>query len=445
MISTKKNSKTFGPDSDLNNPVSLLELLKHYATAAPYGYVISDHGQKHNPIIFVNPAFENITGHKAKEVLGQSCTFLLGKGRDQKSIKQLQDAVKKGQQTKDVVCSYKKDGTLYYAELSMVPISGQTGKITYCVWTQRDITDQVKAEENMAKLIREKEGRFSAFMDHSSEAIWRIDFEPPISLEDPEAKQIKDIFNNGIFSEANDAGAKIYGLKKGRDVVGRPLNDFFEDSVEENVKAATDMVRSKFKMKNLISREKVLDGKHKIILNNLSPYIEDNKVFHIWGSGLYISDLFETQEQLRLSKNKLKAQKRKLKKKNVALRELIVQIEHEKRSLEKRIMTNVEEIVLPSLERARLNGVQDIYIEQIYNDLGKLTSTFGQKLSALKIKLTPRELEVCNYVKNGMSNKEIARLLYIAVHTVEKHRRMARNKLGLTNKGTNLRSFLLSL
>ncbi len=48
-------------------------------------------------------------------------------------------------------------------------------------------------------------------------------------------------------------------------------------------------------------------------------------------------------------------------------------------------------------------------------------------------------------VKNGLTSKEIARLLNIALHTVEKHRRMARNKLDLANKGINLRTYLNSL
>ncbi len=48
-------------------------------------------------------------------------------------------------------------------------------------------------------------------------------------------------------------------------------------------------------------------------------------------------------------------------------------------------------------------------------------------------------------VKNGLTSKEIASLLNIALHTVEKHRRMARNKLDLANKGINLRTYLNSL
>jgi PAS domain S-box-containing protein len=414
-----------------------LEVLRQFAVAVPYGYVISDYGQKHNPIIFVNPAAEKITGYRVNEILGKSCSFLLGTELNQKLFKQLQVVAKKGQQSTVLISNIKKDGSLYYTELSMVPINDRNGKVAYCVWTQRDITDQVKTEEKMARLLAEKEKRFAAFMEHSIEAIWRINFEPPISMDDPEAKQIRDIFNNGIFTEANDAGAKIYGLKEGREVVGRPLDDFFNDSVRENVKAARDIVRSKFKQKNLISREKTVDGTYKTILNNLSPLIEDNKVFYLWGSGLDVSDLFETQKQLRSSKKELE-------KKNIALRELIVQIGHEKRELEERIKANIEHIILPSLEKIKLNCSEDMYVNQLDSDLRNLTSPFGQRVSKIRTRLSPRELEVCNLVKNGFSNKEIANLLNLAVHTVEKHRRMARKKLGLGNKGINLSSFLQS-
>jgi PAS domain S-box-containing protein len=434
--SDKQNNAPTRRDSGYKTAIPL-EVLRQFAVAVPYGYVISDYGQKHNPIIFVNPAVEKITGYKVNEILGKSCSFLLGKDNNQKLFKQLQDAVKKGQQTTVLVSNNKKDGTLYYTELSLIPINDQNEKVAYCVWSQKDITDQVKTEEKMARLITEKEKRFAALMEHANEAIWRIDFKPPISLDDPVAKQVKDIFSNGIFSEANDAGAKIYGLTEGREVVDRPLNEFFHDSVKENVKAATDMVRSKFKQKNLLSKEKASDGKYKTILNNLSPFIEDNKVFYIWGSGLDISDLFETQKQLSLSKKELEN-------KNIALRELIVQIGHEKREVEERIKANIEQVILPSLEKIKLNCTEEIYVNQLSNDLKNLTSPFSQRVTNIRTKLSPREFEVCNLVKNGFSNKEIANFLNIAVHTVEKHRRMARKKLGLVNKGINLSSFLLS-
>ena len=89
--------------------------------------------------------------------------------------------------------------------------------------------------------------------------------------------------------------------------------------------------------------------------------------------------------------------------------------------------------------------MSEVYIEQHHEALENLASSYGQKIADTRVKLTPREIEVCNLVKRGIANKEIARLLNIALHTVEKHRRMARKKLGLTNKGINLHTYLNSL
>ena len=108
-------------------------------------------------------------------------------------------------------------------------------------------------------------------------------------------------------------------------------------------------------------------------------------------------------------------------------------------------MANIEQVVLPSLEKIRLNRGEEVYIEQHREVLENLTSSYGQKIADIRVKLTPREIEICNLVKSGMANKEIARLLNIALHTVEKNRRMARKKLDLANKGINLYSYLNSL
>jgi DNA-binding CsgD family transcriptional regulator len=108
-------------------------------------------------------------------------------------------------------------------------------------------------------------------------------------------------------------------------------------------------------------------------------------------------------------------------------------------------MTNITEIALPSLERIKLNKGDEAYIDLHRRDLENLASSFGLKVNEIRMKLTPREMEVCNLVKNGLANKEIAKVLKISVQTVEKHRRMVRKKLGLNRKNVNLHSYLNSL
>jgi ATP/maltotriose-dependent transcriptional regulator MalT len=176
-----------------------------------------------------------------------------------------------------------------------------------------------------------------------------------------------------------------------------------------------------------ISKETSTDGSLKIILNNIKPSIQKGKVMFIWGASLDVSNLFKAQEDLKRSEKKLKKQKRKLEKKNIALKELIVHIGLDKKEFKDRISANIQHLVLPSLDKMALNGLKEESIEQHRKTLENITSSFGLKMSDNRVKLSPREIEVCNFVKNGLSSKEISRLLNIALHTVEKHRRMARS------------------
>jgi PAS domain S-box-containing protein len=62
-----------GSDGNADIPA---EVLKQSVAAAPCGFVVTDYQQKDNPAVFVNQAFERITGYKAGEVLGKNCRFL---------------------------------------------------------------------------------------------------------------------------------------------------------------------------------------------------------------------------------------------------------------------------------------------------------------------------------------------------------------------------------
>lgn len=422
-----------------------VELLGTALDSSPHGYVISDCRQLKKPIIFVNKGFQEITGYEAKDVLGENCSLLLGKDREQKPLEELQDATKRGCRCTRVVRNYKKNGSLFYNELAFISsIKDQSGKEAYRIWNLRDVTDFVEAEKSISLLIAEQDKRFSAYLENANEAIWRIDFDPPISIDSPKSMQVEAVFD-GVFTEANDGVADIYGYEKGKDIIGRPLKEFMKLSNPDNASQIADLVEDEFHIKNLISFEKARDGSTTIALNNISPILSDNKVLYIWGTALDVTELFKTQENLRKSEEKLASQKLALEEANVALKVLVGQIEIEKRDLKDRIMANIKNIVLPSLEKICLNKGEDTYIEQHRIALENLTTSFGKKISDNQVKLSRREKEICGLVRNGMVNKDISSMLNIAVHTVEKHRRTVRKKLGITNKGINLHTYLNSL
>ncbi|MBZ0304826.1 MAG: PAS domain S-box protein [Anaerolineae bacterium] len=133
--------------------------------------------------------------------------------------------------------------------------------------------------------------------------------------------------------------------------------------------------------------------------------------------------------------------------KNAALKEILTQIEMEKSSIKEGVTLNVEEVIMPALKKMRRKGTRldKQYIDIIEKNLADLTSTFGIKVSEKQLKLSPREVEIANLIKNGVSSKEIVGLLNISFKTVETHRNKIRKKLGIINKEINLTTYLQSL
>ncbi len=144
----------------------------------------------------------------------------------------------------------------------------------------------------------------------------------------------------------------------------------------------------------------------------------------------------------------LEVKARELTETNEALRLLLSQNREDGKRLEQRIVANVEDLVLPYLQRMKetpLDMDQRVYLSVVESNLTELISPFMRQLGNRHANLTPREIEVANLVRMGTTSKEIARLLKISKRAVEFHRDSLRNKLGLKKTKQNLRAYLSSL
>jgi DNA-binding NarL/FixJ family response regulator len=150
----------------------------------------------------------------------------------------------------------------------------------------------------------------------------------------------------------------------------------------------------------------------------------------------------ESEKALKKSKGELQKQRKALKQKNSALSEIIAQIEKEKDKIKDSVITNINTIIFPTIEKLRLQKDSEIYIKLLESQLKDITSQYGTKINRNHNRLTPREIELCNFIKSGLSSKEIAHLLNISLKTVNKHRRNIRKKLDLTNNVINLITYL---
>lgn len=161
-----------------------------------------------------------------------------------------------------------------------------------------------------------------------------------------------------------------------------------------------------------------------------------------------ITALKEAESRLRQREEELKQKTLHLEEANAALRAVLRQRDEDIQEMEQTILQNLKDSVLPNVERLQEILVRPEarqLVQLISSGLNDIASPFLRRLSNLEAVLTPREMEIASLVKAGRSTKEIAGLLYLSITTVNFHRRNLRDKLGLTNSSTNLRSHLLSL
>lgn len=112
------------------------------------------------------------------------------------------------------------------------------------------------------------------------------------------------------------------------------------------------------------------------------------------------------------------------------------------------------EALLADRVRARLKGtataagptaLNSEQIESMKNSIEKITAHLKGSRFDLYTHFTPAEIKIAEFLKLGLSSKEIARLLGISDRTIQVHCLKIREKLGIKNKKVNLKAHLMSL
>jgi len=120
------------------------------------GVIITDAKQEDNPIIFCNAGFEETSGYPCDEVMGRNCRFLQGDDGDQEGVKRIREAVKEGRSERVLLKNYRKNGDLFWNELTISPIKDDNSENKYFIGVQNDVTSLVKAQTRLQSLLNEK-------------------------------------------------------------------------------------------------------------------------------------------------------------------------------------------------------------------------------------------------------------------------------------------------
>lgn len=136
------------------------EILLQLVESAQDGIVVAEKEGDDTILVYVNPAFEQLTGYSSEEILYQDCRFLQGDGTDQSAVGVIRKAIEDEAAVRTILKNYRKDGSIFWNELSVTPFFDELDQITYYIGIQKDVSAQVKLamqlEEAQAEIKRLK-------------------------------------------------------------------------------------------------------------------------------------------------------------------------------------------------------------------------------------------------------------------------------------------------
>ena len=106
-------------------------------------------------IVYVNPAFTRLTGYDVSEALGKSPRFLQGPETSQATRVAMREGLAAGRNVHVEVLNYTKEGLRYWADISIVPVTDDSGEITHFIALEHDITERKAAEQAIVRIALE--------------------------------------------------------------------------------------------------------------------------------------------------------------------------------------------------------------------------------------------------------------------------------------------------
>ncbi|UYF99810.1 putative bifunctional diguanylate cyclase/phosphodiesterase [Halomonas sp. GD1P12] len=119
-----------------------LVLLERSVESSTNGVVIVDALADDLPMVYVNKAFETITGYTRDEALGRNCRILQGDETDASTVKQLRRGIREQRDVHVMLRNVRQDGTSFWNDLYVSPVRDEQGRVTHFIGVQNDVTAQ---------------------------------------------------------------------------------------------------------------------------------------------------------------------------------------------------------------------------------------------------------------------------------------------------------------
>jgi PAS domain S-box-containing protein/diguanylate cyclase (GGDEF)-like protein len=121
------------------------QFLRAVLDASPDGIAVCEVRGDNQPAVYVNAAFEKLTGYSADELIGQDLRRLQAWDREQEARSQLREAIGHGQACTVLLRNYRKDGTLFWNEMQLQPLRRTDGAIMHFAGFYHDVTERERS------------------------------------------------------------------------------------------------------------------------------------------------------------------------------------------------------------------------------------------------------------------------------------------------------------
>ena len=127
-------------------------LLQRALSATTSGVTIASYDQPDAPLVYVNAAFEQLSGFRLDQVLGRNCRFLQGPDTDPTAINRIRTAIAAGQECRETLLNYRgEERTPWWNEIYLAPVTDSAGRVLQYIGVQNDVTARVEAERALER------------------------------------------------------------------------------------------------------------------------------------------------------------------------------------------------------------------------------------------------------------------------------------------------------
>ncbi|AWN40230.1 hypothetical protein DK389_06400 [Methylobacterium durans] len=184
--------------------------------------IVTDPNLPDDPIIFVNRAFQELSGYSAESLVGRNCRFLQGPDTDPEQVVAIRAALAEQREIAVEILNYRIDGTPFWNELYISPVFGTGGEVLYHFGSQVDVSSYRQARQSLAR----SEARYQAIFDGA------VDF------------AIVATDSSGLVTNWNVGAERVLGWSAS-EMIGEPVDRIFVPEDRAAGRADLEMGRAR--------------------------------------------------------------------------------------------------------------------------------------------------------------------------------------------------------